>query len=198
MLPDVHMNELEQLMEQGKAFIRQKKQQKALLHFNSAVLLAPEQIEALVLCAETLMNLSRSAEAAVYSQRALQLCSNPNILTLHGKILYQMGEYNKALYCFESIIAEEPSNYIALCQRALCLTQVNRYDEALEVYQQALAYSKNQDAWVFYNYSLCLLAKGNLLAGFRAFEYRWKSLLLAKSRVWVLPEFANIAATVIN
>ena len=192
MLPDVHMNELEQLMEQGKAFIRQKKQQKALLHFNSAVLLAPEQIEALVLCAETLMNLSRSAEAAVYSQRALQLCSNPNILTLHGKILYQMGEYNKALYCFESIIAEEPSNYIALCQRALCLTQVNRYDEALEVYQQALAYSKNQDAWVFYNYSLCLLAMGNLRPGFAAFEYRWRSILSENNRAWVLPESASV------
>ena len=198
MLSERSTNELEQLMEQGNACVRQNKQQQALLYFNSAVLLAPESIEALVSCAETLINLNRSAEASIYSQRALQLGFTPNILTLHAKALYQMADYTKALDYFERVIAEEPSNYIALCQRALCLTQVHRYDEALEIYQQALAYSNNQDAWIYYNYSLCLLAKGNLLAGFRAFEYRWKSLLLAKSRVWVLPEFANIAATVIN
>jgi len=106
----------------------------ALLYFNSAALLAPENIATLVSCAETLLNLNRGAEAAIYSQRALQLRFAPNILTLHAKALYQSGEYGKALDCFEKVIAEEPSNYIALSQRALCLTQVNRYDEAHEMW----------------------------------------------------------------
>ena len=180
MLSECYTNELEQLMEQGNACVRQNKQQQALLYFNSAVLLAPEYIEALVSCAETLINLNRSAEASIYSQRALQLRFTPNILTLHAKALYQMGEYIKALECFERVIAEQPSNYIALGQRALCLTQVNRYDEALEVYQQALKYSNHQDAWVYYNYSLCLLAMGKLFLGFELFEYRWQSILSAK------------------
>lgn len=191
MLSD-HRNELAHLMEQGNECVRQKKHQQALLYFNSAVLLAPEYIEALVLCAETLINLNRAAEAAIYSQRALQLRFTSTILTLHAKALYQMGEYIKALDCFEKVIAEEPCNYIALGQRALCLTQVNRYDEALAIYQQALAYSNNQDAWVYYNYSLCLLAMGNLLLGFTAFEYRWQSILSAKNRAWVLPESVSI------
>lgn len=192
MLSDVHTNELEQLIEQGNECVRQKKYQQALLYFNSAVLLAPEYIEVLLLCAETLVNLNRGAEATIYSQRALQLRSTPNILTLHAKALYQMGEYIKALDCFEQVVAEEPCNYVALGQLALCLTQVNRYDEALESYQRALTYSNHQDAWVYYNYSLCLLAMGNLLLGFAAFEYRWQSILSAKSRPWILPESASI------
>lgn len=192
MLSDVYTNELEQLIEQGHECVRQKKQQQGLLYFNNAVLLAPENIEALVGCAETLLNLNRSTEAAVYSERALQLRFTPTILTLHAKALYQMGEYLKALDCFEHVIAIDPSNYIALCQRALCLTQVNRYNEAYEIYQQALAYSNHQDAWVYYNYSLCLLAMGDLLHGFTAYEYRWQSVLSAKSRAWVLPESASI------
>lgn len=181
-------NEFEHLMQQGHACVRQNQQQQALLYFNSAVLLAPECIDALVSCAETLIHLNRSAEASIYSQRALQLCCTPNILTLHAKALYQIGEYIKALDCFERVIAEQPRNYIALGQRALCLTQVNRYAEALNMYQQALTYSHHQDAWVCYNYSLCLLAMGKLLLGFEMFEYRWQSILSAKSRAWVLPE----------
>ena len=191
MLSERYTNEPEQLMEQGNACVRQNKQQ-ALLYFNSAVLLAPEHIEALVSCAETLINLNRSAEASIYSQRALQLCFTHKILTLHATALYQTGEYIEALECFEIVIAEQPRNYIALAQRALCLTQVNRYDEALEVYQQAVKYSNYQDAWVYYNYSLCLLAMGKLLLGFELFEYRWQSILSAKSHVWVLPESTSI------
>ena len=44
MLSECDTNELEQLMEQGNACVRQNKQQHALLYFNSAVLLAPEYI----------------------------------------------------------------------------------------------------------------------------------------------------------
>ena len=192
MLSACYANELEQLMDQGNACVQQNKQQQALLYFNSAVLLAPESIGALVACANTLIHLNRPAEALVYSQRALQHDVTPNNLTVHAQALYQMGEYIKALECFENVIAEQPNNYIALGQRALCLTQVNRYDEALETYQQALTASNHQDVWVCYNYSLCLLAMGKLLLGFKLFEYRWQSVLSEKSRAWVLPESTHI------
>lgn len=187
-------NTLEHLMQKGKVCVQDHNHQQALLHFNSAVLLAPEAVDALVCCAETLMHLNRSAEAVIYSQRALELHCTPNIVTLHGKALYQMGAYIKALECFEQVLTAEPKNYIVLCQYALCLTQVNRYDEALDMYQRALAYSNHQDAWVYYNYSLCLLAMGNLLPGFTAFEYRWQCLLSKKSRPWILPESPSIEA----
>ena len=192
MLLERYTNELEKLMAQGSACVRQNKQQQALLYFNNAVLLAPEHIEALLACAETLINLNRSAEALIYSQRALQLRFTPNSVTSHAKALYQIGDYSKALECFEYVIAEQPSNYIALGQRALCLTQVNRYDEALEVYQRALQYSNYKDALVYYNYSLCLLAMGRWFLGFEMFEYRWRSILSAKRRVWELPASTSI------
>ena len=192
MLLDVHASQLDRLMAQGYDCLQQKKLQEALLCFNSVVLLAPKHLNALINCADILINLNRPAEATVYAEYALQLSPNAHILTLYAKALYQIGKYIEALDCFERIIAEEPNNYIAIGQRALCLTQINRYDEALQAYQDALTYSDNQDVWVHYNYSLCLLAMGNNLSlGFARFEYRRLCSLREKHCAWVVPESAN-------
>jgi tetratricopeptide (TPR) repeat protein len=191
MLLAVHASQLERLLAQGYDYLKQKQQQQALLCFNSVVLLAPKHIEALSNCADILISLNRPAEATVYAKHASQLHPTPHILTLYAKALYQMGKYIEALDCFERIIAEEPNNYIAIGQRALCLTQVNRYDEALQAYQKALAYSNEQDAWIHYNYSLCLLAMGNLPLGLQRFEYRWLCSLREKNRAWILPDSAS-------
>jgi tetratricopeptide (TPR) repeat protein len=192
MLLDVFTNELEQLMKQGNDCLKQNKQQQALLYFNKVVLLASKNIDALMACANILIQLNRPAEAAIYSQHAMQIHPNFNILTIHAKALYQMGKYVEALNCFERILAEQPNNYITMGQRALCLTQMNRYDEALVGYEQALACSNYQDAWLHYNYSLCLLATGKLLQGFEFFEFRWLCSLQEKRRAWVTPESATI------
>lgn len=207
-------DELEQLMAQGQDCIAQKKPQRALLCFTRAALLAPESSAVLVSCAQVLLELNRPAEAALYTERAMQLCVIPDILvtdhegchnpgerglslirsdflpilSLHGKALYQMGDYHQSLSCFEQLLTETPDDYAALTQRALCLTQVNRYDEALVLYQHALRLSNNQNAWVGYNYSLCLLAMGHLLHGFTFYEYRWLVPLAVNKRTWVLPE----------
>lgn len=48
------------------------------------------------------------------------------------------SQYIEALGCLERILDEEPNNPIAIGERAFCLTQLNRYDEALQAYQTAL------------------------------------------------------------
>lgn len=181
------MMHLEELMEQGNSFFKQGKLEQALLYFKKIILLSSEHIESLIAVAEILMNLNRPQEAALYSEHALQIKSDCTLLTLHGKTLYQMGAYEKALQCFERVLLEETSNYIAMGQQALCLTQLNRYEEALTAYQKALTYNHN-DPWIQYNYSLCLLAMGNLTEGFALYEYRWACTLRAKSRIWRIPE----------
>ncbi|MDP3558860.1 MAG: tetratricopeptide repeat protein, partial [Legionellaceae bacterium] len=190
MLLDVHTGQLEQLIIQGYDCLKKSPQQ-ALLYFNSVVLLDPKHIDALTNCAQILLDLKRPAEATVYAQYALQLKPNAPILTLYAKTLYLTGKYVEAIHCFERIIAEEPHNYITIGQRALCLTQVNRYDEALQSYQEALAYDNNQDAWIYYNYSLCLLAMGDLSLGFRHYEYRWLCALRETNRAWRIPSSAS-------
>lgn len=188
---EVRANRLEELIEQGNACLEHKNLQQALLFFNSIVLLSPQHIEAVIRCAEILLALNRSAEATIYTKHALKLKSDRKILTIHAQALYKMGRYLEALDCFECILAEDPKNCIAMGQRALCLTQVNRYEEALVGYQQAVECSKNKDAWLYYNYSLCLLAMGNLPLGFSYFENRWLTVLLERRRAWTMPEYAS-------
>ncbi|TAL61099.1 MAG: tetratricopeptide repeat protein, partial [Legionella sp.] len=191
MLLEAHAGQVERLMAQGYDCLKQKQQQQALLYFNSVVLLEPKHVDALKNCADILLGLNRPAEATVYSHHAFQLNPNSYSLSLHAKALYQMGKYHEALECFERILAEEPNNYTAMGQRALCLTQVNRYDEALQAYQNALVCCNNQDVWIQYNYSLCLLAMGNLLQGFASYEYRWLSSLSEERQAWIVPDFVN-------
>jgi tetratricopeptide (TPR) repeat protein len=192
MLLDKDVETIEQSMEHGDQYVKQKNPIQALLYFNKVTLLTPENTGALVGCAKMLVELNRPAEAAIYSARALQLNPTRDILTLHAQILYQLGKYVDALSYFERIIAAEPNNYIALNQRALCLTEVNRHEEALQVYEEAIHLSENRDPWVHYNYSLCLLAMGKLITGFNFFEARWLAPLFTKRRVWIIPDDASI------
>ena len=126
MLSEGSTHQLEQLINQGYDWLSKKQQQQALLCFNSVVLSAPQHIEALTNCSEILMQLNRPEEAIVYAQHALQIHPNSNILRLYAEALYRIGSYAEAIECFDRIIAESPNNHIAIEQRALCLTQVNR------------------------------------------------------------------------
>lgn len=191
MLLDVHANPLEQLMAQGDECLKQKQPQQALLCFNSVVLLEPKNVDALINCANILLSLNRAAEAKVYAHYAVQLNPHSPSLSVYARALYQVGNYNEAVTCFERIIAKEPNHYIAIGQAALCLTQLKRHEEAVEAYEKALAYCNEQDAWIHYNYSLCLLAMGNLSLGFTRFEYRWLCALREKNRQWIVPSLAR-------
>ncbi len=59
------------------------------------------------------------------------------------------------------------------------------------MYQRALSYQPHRP-WLNFNYSLCLLAMGNLISGFERYEYRWLTTQLEKKQNWLTPETFNI------
>ena len=170
----------------GEKCIANKQHQQALLHFNKAALLEPQHVPALIGCTIALLAMNRPAEAAVYSERAISINPNQRTFNFHGQALYQMGNYIEALSCF----VREPGNHPNLGQRALCLTQLNRYDEAMQIYQQALALSPDEPV-LKSNYAFCLLILGELHPGFQAFEARWQSQLSDHCHSWVIPSSAD-------
>lgn len=170
------------LLTLGETCFNNKHYQNALLHFLKATLLAPQHIQALLGSAKSLLAMNRPAESTVYSEHALALRSNQQILNLHGQALYQMGHYADALACFVA----DPNDPATLSQRALCLTQLNRFDEAMQTYQQALALSPHNHV-IRSNYAFCLLSLGKLRDGFQAFESRWQSQLSHRNHAWKLP-----------
>ena len=56
-----------------------------------------------------------------------------------GKALLNLGQAEKALACFNAILAEEPGNAEALFRRGSALERLKRPEEALASYDQALA-----------------------------------------------------------
>lgn len=177
---------LDSYLRMGESYAKKKQPQQALLYFIKATLFAPEHAPALIGCALALLALNRPAESAIYSERALALSPSQYLYNLHGQALYQIGKYTEALACFVA----DPGNAAILGQRALCLTQLNRYDEAMQFYQEALTLSPT-DPVIHFNYALCLLILGQLRAGFQAFEWRWQSELRDRSRPWHIPSCAN-------
>ena len=172
----------------AEAYAKNQQHQKALVHFIKATLLMPLHEPALTGCAVALLAMKRPVESAVYAERAFILNPNPHTRNILGQALYQMGHYTEALAYFVA----EADNHTVLGQRALCLTQLNRYTEARLAYQQALELSPN-DPILMSNYAFCLLAQGDLRAGFQAFEWRWQNQLLHCSRSWLIPSSTNLS-----
>ena len=189
----VKQQAVETLVASGEACSHKNQLHEALLHFTKATLLAPNHVQALTSCSRVLLAMARPAEAALYSEKALALDPNGRTLSAHGQALYQLGNFTEALTCFERIITEEPDNYIDIGHHALCLTQFNRYDEALLTYQKALVLSTN-NALIQTNFAFSLLATGDLLVGFKALEWRWQAQLLSREREWSIPSSNDLGA----
>jgi tetratricopeptide (TPR) repeat protein len=91
-----------------------------------------------------------------------------------GFVQQRLGLVDDALSSYDKAIALEPTDAIAHCNRALLLQECSRWDEALASYDRAVA-ANPEFIDAQYNRGLVLLFYGDFAAGWRAFEWRWKS-----------------------
>jgi len=139
---DPLLSEIKQLMEQGNNCVNQRNPQQALLYFNTAVLLMPEYTDALDSCAKVLVDLNRPDEAAIYTQRALQLMaiktSDHNALHDIALIAYQKDNLAKAILIIQQAIELAP--HIALYRRNLgeLLRRVGQWEAAITSLKMAI------------------------------------------------------------
>ena len=80
-----------------------------------AVALNPNSAESFGYLAKSLSLAGKSSEALVEMRRALQLNPFPPIdtLTVYGLILYQLGEYDKAIAIYKDVLAQNPDWIVA-------------------------------------------------------------------------------------
>lgn len=73
----------------------------------------------------------------------LAACNKPRLAYQQGLQALQAQEYDEALAKFEEVLAAEPESNLALFGKARCLYELERYEEALPLFEQFLTWTEN-------------------------------------------------------
>jgi tetratricopeptide (TPR) repeat protein len=135
----------------------------------------PRNLDALSGSGHVLLKLGRAREAlARFEQREQIEGEAPGNLADAAAACQRLGDVAGAMRRLQRALALQPGNAAALCNLVFLLTEELRFDEAIATARGALELHPD-DADLHWNLALALLHKGDLEAGWREHEWRWKS-----------------------
>lgn len=150
-----------------------------------ATQLQPALAEAHLNLGNALLDAGQFELAIASFQRTLQLRpDHPDALNGLGNALHAKGETQNAVEHFRRALAIDPRHASAMSNLARTFSDQGKPDQAIQVFRKALEHSPNDPA-IHYNLGVALLEQGDLLEGFREYEYRWKARQLGLSLKWI-------------
>jgi tetratricopeptide (TPR) repeat protein len=156
-MPDVN-----ELVEQGEALVRERKLRKAIFCFRRAVDLAPEDPSLHNSIGLAEMARRNPALALRAYQQACELA--PDIARYHvrrGDALQRMEHYAQAVEAYGHALELEPRNAPAWNNRGFANFMLDRWNEALRCYDEAMRADPTY-AVAWYNYGYTLQLSGRL------------------------------------
>ncbi len=145
--------------------------EEALVLLNQSAELEPDHAPTLQVRAVVLKNLNRTEEAIADTRRAIALDPDSADLCVNlGNALQVLERHDEALFWYDRSLQIRADGASAT-NRAMSLTALGRFDEAMAAYRQALALDPNQPKAVW-NLSLLQLLTGDFEAGWRGREAR--------------------------
>ncbi len=157
----------------GIALHKMGRFQEAHAYFDLCNELQPDHATTLYMRSRALLDLGRLEEALVDCQRAHELDPpNSEICNSIGAILRAQSHEEQALPWFDRAIRLQPNSVPALTNRAVCLGQMQRFDEAFAAYSHVKTYDPD-NAQATWNAALLQLLTGNFEDGWAGREARW-------------------------
>jgi len=145
----------------GCLYTMQGDYESAYRNFYEALVISPNDIDALVNCASALHELKRFEEAISYFDKALRL--QPNFVQAwcnKGNTLNLLKRYDEAIAHFDKTLSLKPDYHEAWCNKGNTLNLLKRYDEAIAHYEKALSLKSDyHEAWCHKGSTLNLLKK---------------------------------------
>ena len=145
----------------GKAYLDQQKHHLALAAFSKAVKLEPDYADALFLLANTRVQLGAVADAQLGYERVIKLA--PDNFEAHnnlGSTLQEVGSAEAALPHHQRAIVLNPKFELAYLNLAYALVNLERNQEALDVYQDCLKHCSS--AKLYQNFGITLQQIGRM------------------------------------
>ena len=147
--------------------------QEAYAYFDLCNELQPDHAQSLYLRGRALLDLGRLPEALADTQRAHELDpTRDDICNNIGAILRSQGYEERALPWFEKALRLQPNSLEALTNHAVCLGQMQRFDEAFTAYAHVKTIHPG-NAQVDWNSALLRLLTGDFEKGWAGREARW-------------------------
>ncbi len=144
--------------------------------FHRAFELRPDNWEAYYNCGRMRLVQKRFADAEPLLRKAAELDPNSaNTFNNLGLALHGLHRYDEACVAFERTLELQPKYIEARSNKGAALYYAHRFTEAEALFRQAIAQTPDEAA-AHYNLASLLLSQGNLLEGFKEYEWRWKTL----------------------
>jgi tetratricopeptide (TPR) repeat protein len=163
------------LNNRGNTLRQLKRLDEALASYDRALAVQPDYAEALYNRGITLHEFERFDEALASYDHALALQpDHAEALNNRGNTLHELKRFDEALASYERALALRPDHVEALINRGVVLHELQRLDEALASYDRALAVRPDH-AQAHFSKSVLQLVNGDFDAGWREYEWRWKT-----------------------
>ncbi len=147
----------------------------ALASYDRAFAVQPDYAEALFNRGNTLQELKRLDEAVASYDRALTMRPDyAEAFNNRGNALKELKRLGEALASYDRALAVRPDYAEGLNNRGVALQELKRLEEAMASYDCALTVQPAY-AEAHWNKSLLQLLTGDLDAGWREYEWRWKT-----------------------
>ncbi len=159
----------------------------ALAYFEQALAICSEHINALNNRADALARLKREEDALAAYQRVLAVQPDHlGALNECGGLNRRLGRLEAAVACYDRALAVAPAAEVYV-NKGTALRTMNRDREALASFVAAAAL-KPDCAEAHWNASLIHLRRGDFVAGWRDYEWRWrKADWAARRRNFAMP-----------
>ena len=144
------------LFEEGKKLFTEEKYQEAIVCYNKAIELNPNDENAWCFKGKCLSDMQRYEEAIVCYNKAIEL--NPNYeytWCFKGNCLFDMQRYEEAVVCYDKFIELNPNYKYTWGFKGNCLFDMQRYEEAVVCYDKFIELNPN-DKYSWFRKGKCL------------------------------------------
>jgi tetratricopeptide (TPR) repeat protein len=154
----------------------------AIVHFRNALRLAPDHPEILYNLGNACLETGRFTDALSSYDAVLAIVpDHAGALVNRGNALLRLNDPVKAMASYETALSVMPGHPQILTNRGHVLRRLERPDEALADFAAALA-AAPQFAEAHFEAAMTRLSLGNFAAGWKAYEWRWKTGAFARQR----------------
>jgi tetratricopeptide (TPR) repeat protein len=165
----------------GNALQKAGRLEEAQTCYRAAIELAPGGAVALSNLGANVRDLGRPEEAEAHCRAALAI--RPDYADAHnnlGTALADLGRFSEAVESYQATLRLDPARAEARNNLGNVLAHLGRLDEATEAFETVLETYPNL-VEVHHNLAMTLLRAGRFEAGWREYEWRWKTRQLASS-----------------